>query len=212
MSYSLIIVDSDGAAREIAVGLGRLTIGRGPLNDLVSVGRGVSRQHAILTMPDTIVVEDLDSTYGTKVNDRQVRQAALVVGDHLDIGTFRLVLLPGSERITRATTEAPVYFHAGQVEAALRVGVPQSPFDEPTTAVLTTSELEFTGAPRGPPNILSNAAQQYATNPLWRLVSAVDARGSVTVASTGARSGCSIFIASRTIMVSPLRTRAPGAT
>ena len=43
---------------------------------------------------------------------------------------------------------------------------------------------EFTGAPRGPPNILSNAAQQYATNPLWRLVSAVDAGGSVTVAST----------------------------
>jgi class 3 adenylate cyclase len=150
LSYSLIIVDSDGAAREIAVGPGRLTIGRGPLNDLVIVGRGVSRQHAILTVTDKVVVEDLDSTYGTKVNDRQVRQSPLAVGDHVDIGTFRLVLLPGDEKILRAVVDPPTPPPpSGQYEAERRSGVPQSPFDEPTTAVLTTSELEFTVPPRG---------------------------------------------------------------
>ena len=42
---------------------------------------------------------------------------------------------------------------------------------------------EYTGMPRGPPVDLRNAIQNYAANPLWRLVSTVDAGGAVEVSA-----------------------------
>ena len=43
--------------------------------------------------------------------------------------------------------------------------------------------FEYVGIARGPPISLTDATQQYATNPLWRQVNAVVAGGSITVAA-----------------------------
>ena len=50
---------------------------------------GISREHALIAFdPDegTYVVEDLQSTNGTKVNGKRVRSSLLADGDDLQIG------------------------------------------------------------------------------------------------------------------------------
>lgn len=145
MSLSLLIIDPDGRAKQWPIRSGSLRLGRGKANDLIIVGRGVSRNHAVLTVEDEKVqIEDRDSTYGTKVNGRQVRSATLNVGDHVDIGVFRLILVPGSELIEdtggRGRARPEDYVTKPPGEGGGR-------FDEVTTGVLTT-DGEFT--PMGP--------------------------------------------------------------
>jgi len=137
LSLSLLIIDPDGRAKQWPIRTGSLRLGRGKANDLIIVGRGVSRNHAVLTVEEEKVqIEDLDSTYGTKVNGRQVRSASLNVGDHVDIGVFRMILVPASELIEetggRSRARREDYTDAIPGETVGR-------FDEVTTGVMTTN-------------------------------------------------------------------------
>ena len=141
MSLSLLIIDPDGRAKQWPIRSGSLRLGRGKANDLIIVGRGVSRNHAVLTVADDQVqIEDQDSTYGTKVNGRQVRSSTLKVGDHVDVGVFRLILVPGSELIEetggRGRARREEYLTEPPADGGGR-------FDEVTTGVITT-DGEFT--------------------------------------------------------------------
>ena len=135
MSLSLLIIDPDGHAKQWPIRTGSLRLGRGKANDLIIVGRGVSRNHAVLTVAnEQVQIEDQDSTYGTKVNGHQVRSATLDVGDHVDIGVFRLILVPGSELVedTGSRGRRQDYLTEAPNERFGR-------FDEVTTGVLTTN-------------------------------------------------------------------------
>ncbi|MCD6497338.1 MAG: FHA domain-containing protein [Deltaproteobacteria bacterium] len=95
MGFSLLILDQDKNVRWHPLTPGTLRIGRGRDNDLVLSGRGVSRHHARLIFQDGILTaEDLDSTYGTRVSGELVRSCKVEVGESVDIGVFRIVLLP----------------------------------------------------------------------------------------------------------------------
>ncbi len=75
-----------------------VVIGRNPTTDITLLDEGISREHALILFdedgPDYIV-EDLQSTNGTKVNGKRVRSAALAEGDEIQIGQtiFRFVLI-----------------------------------------------------------------------------------------------------------------------
>jgi class 3 adenylate cyclase len=162
LSLSLLIIDPDGRAKQWPIRSGSLRLGRGKANDLIVVGRGVSRNHAVLTVDgDNVQIEDLDSTYGTKINGRQVRSATLKVGDHVDIGVFRMILVPGSELIeesggrTRARREDYQPEPDGGKDVRIEEGVGR--FDEVTTGVMTT-DTEFT--PVGKKRVQSYRAQR----------------------------------------------------
>ena len=69
-------------------------IGRNPTTDITLLDEGISREHAIVHFdPEAggFVIEDLQSTNGTKVNGARVRSARLRPGDEVTIGrtTFR---------------------------------------------------------------------------------------------------------------------------
>ena len=67
------------------------TLGRGPRADLVLDAALVSRAHCRLVVADDeLVVENLSSTNGTFVNDRQVERSILKVGDRLRAGRVEL--------------------------------------------------------------------------------------------------------------------------
>jgi len=71
-------------------------IGRNPTTDITLLDEGISREHAlILYDPDApgYVIEDLQSTNGTKVNGKRIRSAPLNEGDEIQIGQtlFRFV-------------------------------------------------------------------------------------------------------------------------
>ncbi len=77
-------------------------IGRNPTTDITLLDEGISREHALILFDDVdeeFVVEDLQSTNGTKVNGKRVRSATLSDGDEIQIGRtrfhFRLPPKPG---------------------------------------------------------------------------------------------------------------------
>ena len=78
--------------RRIPIGAEPLVIGRLPECGVVLQDSNVSRRHAELRRNgDAIVVTDLGSTNGTRVNGTPVREHFLVSGDEVSVGSTRLV-------------------------------------------------------------------------------------------------------------------------
>ncbi|MCG8591496.1 MAG: FHA domain-containing protein [Proteobacteria bacterium] len=67
-------------------------IGRNPTTDITLLDEGISREHALILYDEdenTFLVEDLQSTNGTKVNGKRVRSATLETGDEIQVGHTR---------------------------------------------------------------------------------------------------------------------------
>lgn len=172
MALSLLILGPEGSAKWWPLRSGPIRVGRGKANDLVIVGRGVSRNHAVMELEgETLRVQDLDSTYGTKINGRQLRRAAVSVGDHVDIGVFRFVLAPRVEEMRPEETSGIPSIRRGQVTDQGSRGR----WDEPTVGILTTAELDltFSGIPGTDPGYL--AASSTASFPTVRRVGEANA-------------------------------------
>jgi hypothetical protein len=79
--------------RSVEVTTRPLRIGRSPDCDLVLRDSRVSRQHARLHARDgLIVLTDLGSTNGTRVNGQRVREVVLGAGDRISLGDTVLVV------------------------------------------------------------------------------------------------------------------------
>ena len=77
---------------------GETLIGRNPGTDITLLDEGISREHAIVLYEDEqdrYVIEDLQSTNGTKVNGKRVRSQALAPGDEIQIGHTRFEFVHG---------------------------------------------------------------------------------------------------------------------
>lgn len=73
-------------------------VGRNEDCDIKLDHKGVSKLHCMLVKTDGLVlVRDLGSTNGTRVNGQRVRRAALLPNDHLAIATFRYKVKFGDE-------------------------------------------------------------------------------------------------------------------
>jgi pSer/pThr/pTyr-binding forkhead associated (FHA) protein len=71
-----------------------LTIGRGSDADVVVADPLVSRRHARLAQrAGRLVLTDLGSTNGTRVNDGVVKEAVVAAGDRIQLGATRLEIV-----------------------------------------------------------------------------------------------------------------------
>ena len=73
-------------------------IGRNPTTDITLLDEGISREHTLIVYEEAeadYVLEDLQSTNGTKVNGKRVRSATLHHGDEIQIGRTRFEFLLG---------------------------------------------------------------------------------------------------------------------
>lgn len=81
---------------EVPVAGEKLLIGRHSFNDICLRDHSVSRHHAIIVPSGPVwVIVDLNSTNGTLVNGRKVRQQVLNGGDEIAIGRFDLAFEGG---------------------------------------------------------------------------------------------------------------------
>lgn len=73
------------------------TVGRTARADFIVEAPLVSRIHCRLTAEasDQLVVEDLKSTNGTRVNGKTVERSVLKTGDVLTVGRVEFRVLPG---------------------------------------------------------------------------------------------------------------------
>ena len=86
-------VGRDGREREVRIDGTLLTIGRSPDNGLALDDARVSRHHARLrARHGMLVLTDLDSTNGVRVNGVRVAEVVLGVGDRIEIGDTVLVV------------------------------------------------------------------------------------------------------------------------
>jgi pSer/pThr/pTyr-binding forkhead associated (FHA) protein len=108
-SLYLLVRKGPGAGALHHLG-GTLTLGRGTAADLMIPDEAVSREHASVRIDGgTVVVEDLDSSNGTRVNGELVTQARLSHGDLLQIGSSELeVRVEDDSGATSTPTEPTV--------------------------------------------------------------------------------------------------------
>ena len=92
MMSKLIVYNQDGLVEgEFALDKERITIGRKPHNDIQLSYEGVSGEHAlVITIRNDSFLEDLNSTNGTRVNNKPVKKCALQEGDEIRIANFLL--------------------------------------------------------------------------------------------------------------------------
>jgi transcriptional regulator with GAF, ATPase, and Fis domain len=78
----------------------RLAIGKAPDNDLVLGDDTVSRHHCeLIRTADGILVRDLGSTNGTRVDGTRVREATVAPGNVLRVGEVEIALKPNAQRL-----------------------------------------------------------------------------------------------------------------
>ncbi len=100
--YALVILTGDFEGTRHVLRNDETIIGRNPTTDITLLDEGISREHAIVSRDETTgsyAVEDLQSTNGTKVNGKRVRNAPLNLGDEIEIGhtKFKFILNDDSE-------------------------------------------------------------------------------------------------------------------
>ena len=187
----LILKFEDRVLKEIPVGAGMVKIGRVPDNTVMIDNPAVSSHHArVFRDGDTFVLEDLQSTNGTFVNDNRVTRHNLSNGDVIAVGKHKLVFERGEkeEAVAEAapSEEAPVLPELGgtvfldtkaqrelmakiQAQAAAQGGQPAAP----------TAKVPVAGAPPAAParvgvlTVLSGKANQAE----YRLESATSVIG-----------------------------------
>jgi pSer/pThr/pTyr-binding forkhead associated (FHA) protein len=72
----------------------RTVLGRGSQSDLILPDDSISREHAVLEFAgDRYVLQDLESSNGTFVNEKRVKSAELEHGDRIRVGHLLLQFL-----------------------------------------------------------------------------------------------------------------------
>jgi general secretion pathway protein A len=88
-----IEIRSDGESLSVqSFGAGRIIIGRSPDNEIYVKSKFVSRHHAQLVSDDDgCVIEDLNSTNGVFIDEKQVKKHRLKNGEAISLGVHELV-------------------------------------------------------------------------------------------------------------------------
>lgn len=101
------LIPADGSA---AVELTKdvVLVGRGEDCDLRVDHKSVSKRHCVLVTTDGLVLlRDLGSTNGTRVNGTRVRRAALLPNDQIAFANFRFTLAFGKTTVALPAAEPP---------------------------------------------------------------------------------------------------------
>jgi len=106
----LVIVEGGSKGTKLDLDQKRITVGKREGNDLVVDDRAVSRNHIeIVPEEDSYLLRDLGSTNGTFVNETKIREAFLVPGDVIRIGSSRLEFIAFDEKIRIEPSEKTVF-------------------------------------------------------------------------------------------------------
>jgi Protein of unknown function (DUF3662)/FHA domain len=91
----LRVIGPDGMERRVRLEARPIGIGRGDDNDVVMADPLLSRHHArIVPRNGRLVLTDLASRNGTRVNGRAVKEAVLGAGDRVELGGTTIDILP----------------------------------------------------------------------------------------------------------------------
>jgi pSer/pThr/pTyr-binding forkhead associated (FHA) protein len=101
----LTVKQKDGSTKEYHFTEGPISIGRAVDNKVIIPDRAVSRQHAVISYDDEgkWMIEDLDSTSKTYLNDKAIHKSEIKAGDRIRIADITIDFDP--EEQTEAEKE-----------------------------------------------------------------------------------------------------------
>jgi pSer/pThr/pTyr-binding forkhead associated (FHA) protein len=100
--------------------------------------KSVSKQHCVLVKTDgLLLVRDLGSTNGTRVNGQRVRRAALLPNDQLSFASIRFTVHLGTGEAMPAPGEHTVQMAAGDVDGLAAKKADDSSVEHPLLPVIT---------------------------------------------------------------------------
>jgi type II secretory pathway predicted ATPase ExeA len=103
----IVVRENDEIIAEHTLPAGRVIIGRSPDNEIYIKSKFVSRHHAQLVSDDTgCVVEDLNSTNGVFLGEKQIKKYRLRDGDKISLGIHELAY--HDLRLPRQQSQVPV--------------------------------------------------------------------------------------------------------
>src|ERR1700743_1213265 len=95
--------------------------GRGEDSDVRLDHKSVSKMHCVIVKTDgLLLLRDLGSTNGTRVNGQRVRRAALLPNDQVTIAGFKFRVAFGPENLAIPTAEHTQQLDAREVARLLR--------------------------------------------------------------------------------------------
>lgn len=129
-----------------------LLLGRHPEADIQLNSRKVSRRHCCIAQVNTyLVVRDLGSTNGIRINGVRVLEGRLKPGDELTVGNFRYQVTwddrPASAPIQ---VKEPAALQAGSPAAAIRTAAPLTDRDEDELLESCDEPIPLNNSPRKP--------------------------------------------------------------
>jgi pSer/pThr/pTyr-binding forkhead associated (FHA) protein len=143
--YKLVIQDDEGKTTVVPLIRDELTIGRKEGNTIRLTERNVSRQHARLTRANgTIVIEDLNSYNGIRVNGSRIdRRATIKESDRVQIGDYLIEVR--SDAAVEAASSGPSQDETQPLERIDRIDKP--PPTVPTIAAAEAPAAVTASAP-----------------------------------------------------------------
>ncbi len=163
------LVVRDGAAVREVLLVGTVTVGRSPSCEVSSPDPRLSRTHAAFEVVDNqVVVRDLESRNGTRVNGAAIKECALGVSDTVEVGPFTLRLV---EIATAPASASPVA--GGNNDATVLLppraprssGAPGAAGAEPPPAIAATPGA---GAPAARPPVAAASSTESDTSAMTR--------------------------------------------
>lgn len=105
---TIIVRERGGREHTIVTDGGPLTIGRASDNTLTLSDERVSRQHARLqARGGVLILTDLDSTNGMRVNGERYTEVALGEGDVVEVGNTTLTIVTVDDGLADGSADAP---------------------------------------------------------------------------------------------------------
>jgi pSer/pThr/pTyr-binding forkhead associated (FHA) protein len=137
-NWSLVVLRKGKPAEAVQLATGATTLGRDQSNTIVLPDASVSRQHAeIVVSAGGVVIRDLKSHNGTRVNGVPRLEAHLQAGDRIEVGDFTFELAAAGSGETTLLSLQQVVVSASQVEQTLdeRPQLPDSPQERQLAAL-----------------------------------------------------------------------------
>ncbi len=147
-----LLLDDGRNQRELVI-RDKMTIGRDPACDISDADPRLSRRHAeFLMTPRGLMVRDLDSRNGVRVNGRMVQEALLTAGDLVELAHLSVRFVEDTP--TEPAGQAfPSGIHSGIVPRPVESVQVKEGFEDDRTRVVPAPPLSITpsGPVDGPP-------------------------------------------------------------
>jgi pSer/pThr/pTyr-binding forkhead associated (FHA) protein len=131
-------------------------VGRKEDCDLRLDHKSVSKIHCVIVKTDgLLLLRDLGSTNGTRVNGQRIRRAALLPNDQLTIANYKFRVHLGAEHVAMPAEEHTQHLDARDVEQLLRKPI--------TSGDESSQEIPAYGAQPNPlPDVYSDNSKNAA--------------------------------------------------